>query len=72
MWERGAGGKGQNVKFGGFRCSMNVPEEAEGRAGSRAEGLGGWSVSGSDWRDLGRCSHFASDLEVEQSCQGHM
>lgn len=41
---------------------MDVLEEVEGRADSRAEGLGGWHVCGSAWRGLGRCSHFASDL----------
>lgn len=50
------------MKFGGFKCGMDVLEEAEGRADSRAEGLGGWHVHGSDWRGLSRCSHFASDL----------
>lgn len=41
---------------------MDVLEEVEGRADSRAEDLGGWHECGSAWRGLGRCSCFASDL----------
>lgn len=37
-------------------------EEVEGRADSRAEGLGGWHECGSAWRGLARYSRFASDL----------
>lgn len=55
---------------------MDVLEEVEGRADSRAEGLGGWNVRGSDWRGWADAATLPLTLVAHQvvwgTCDGHL